>query len=121
MLNIFVDHCVHRDVAEAVRTLPEAHVVLAAEVSLAQAPDEEIFQYAGKHDLTLFTSDKDFGDFSRFDPKETAGIIVLYVERMSREQMIKTSKEFFERNTPESLRGKLRIIEPARVRAPKLD
>src|SRR3989344_3667217 len=121
MLNIFVDQCVHRDVARMLRMLPETHVVLAAEVSLAKAPDEEIFQYAKEHNLILFTSDKGFGNFSRFDPKETPGIIVLYVERMSKDQMIKSSKGIFEGTTPESLHGPLPIIEPARVRVPKLD
>ena len=116
MLSIFTDHCVHGDVVAALQTLPKAKVIRALDVSLAQSPDEEIFQYTKEHGYILLTFDKDFGNLTQFDPEKTAGIVLVYIERMSREQIITSTKEFFEKSTLESLRDKLSLVEPMRIR-----
>src|SRR3989344_1043391 len=106
MLTIFADQCVNRDLAEALQTLPDTKVVRAHEVSLATAPDREIFEYARKENFVLFTSDKDFGDIRIFDPRKAAGVVIVYVENFSRESLISERKEFFESRSPEFLHGK---------------
>lgn len=118
MFKIFADHCVHTDLVEALRA-SGIKVVRALEVSLAKAPDQEIFEYAKVRDFVLLSFDKEFGDFSRFDPSGTAGIVIVYIEKMNKTQIIKGTVEFFKKATPESLKGELSIIEPSRVRKRK--
>ena len=116
MLAILADQCINRDVRDALRTLSDIDLTYTGDIGLATAPDSEIFEYARKHKLVLFTSDHDFGDIRTFDPATTAGVVIVYVENFGRESLIREIKEFFERRTPKSLRGKGFIIEPGRVR-----
>lgn|SRR3989344_5712075 len=115
MLKILADHCVHTDLIEALR-MPNIKVVRASELGLAKASDNKIFDYAKKRGFVLLSFDKDFGNFSIFDPTGTSGIVIIYIERMSKEQIIKETVSFFKKTTAHSLQDKLSIIELKRVR-----
>ena len=116
MLVILADQCINRDVRDALRTLSNVTLTYTGDVKLATATDEDIFEYARKNGCIILTFDKDFGDTRIFEPKKTAGMVIVYVENFGRESLIRETKEFFERRTPKSLHGKGFIIEPGRVR-----
>lgn len=48
-----------------------------SEVGLCGHPDENVFNYAFKHDRMLLTHDEDFLDDRRFPPYRNPGIVVL--------------------------------------------
>ena len=107
---IFADHCVHTDAVVALRE--NGHdVVRAADVGLAHAPDAELFQYAQQSRRVLFTFDKDFGNITRFGIEEAAGVVVVYIERMSRDAMLHRIIKFFRTTRAHILKGKLHILE----------
>ncbi len=116
MLHVLADQCINRDLRDALRELSNIDLTYTGDIELATAPDPTIFQHAREHKLILFTSDHGFGDIRTFDPADTAGLIIVYVENFSRESLIRECKEFFGRQTPESLRGNGFIIEPGRIR-----
>ena len=116
MIAVLADQCINRDVRDALRTLSIIDLTYAGDIGLATAPDPEIFEYARAQKLVLFTSDHGFGDVRTFDPKLTAGIVIVYVENFGRESLIHECKKFFESHTSKSLRNRGFIIEPGRVR-----
>ncbi|MEW6557611.1 MAG: DUF5615 family PIN-like protein [Elusimicrobiota bacterium] len=118
MIKIFADTCVHTDVVVALRT-GGFNVIRAQEIGLTTACDEKIFRYIKSNRLILLTFDRDFGDFSVFDPTDTCGIVIVYIERMSRMQIIKETVKFFHKTELNSLRNTLVIIEPDRIRKAK--
>ncbi len=85
-------------------------------MSLATAPDEEIFDYSQRNRLTLLTFDRDFGDIRHFAIDESYGVVIVEIERMSKSLVIEKTLEFFKETTAKELKGGLFIIEPARVR-----
>ena len=117
MLAVLADQCINRDLRDALRTLSNIDLTYTGDIGLATAPDEEVFQYAREYDMALFTSDHGFGDIRKFDPAVTEGLVIVYIENFRRESLIRECKEFFERQTPKTLRGKGWIIEPGRIRA----
>lgn len=115
MIKIFADHCIHTDLVEALRKVG-FKVIRALEVSFSKASDEEIFAYAQRKSLVLLTFDKEFGDFRLFKINKSPGIVIVDIERMSKDLIIKRTIDFFRRATSKDLFGKLFIIEPAGVR-----
>jgi predicted nuclease of predicted toxin-antitoxin system len=115
VVKIFADHCIHIDLIEALR-VAGSEVIRALEVSLASAPDEKIFAYAQRNRLVLLTFDKDFGDIRHFAVDESYGVVIVEVERMSKDLIIKRVVDFFKKATAKDLQGGLFIIEPARTR-----
>ena len=116
MLAVLADQCVNRDVRDALHSLSTIDLTYTSDIGLATASDPEIFEYAREHGYVLFTSDHGFGNIQNFDPAETAGVVIVYIENFGRESLLRECKEFFESETPESLRGRGCIIEPGRVR-----
>lgn len=116
MLNIFADQCVHRDLVEALRE-KGFKVTPAWEVKLSKATDDEIFIYAQKHKLALLTYDRDFGDRTQFEIGKSFGIVIVEIEKMSGEMIVKRTIIFFKKYNAENLRGKIFIVEPSRVRS----
>src|SRR3989338_6965737 len=116
MFTILADQCVNRDVRNALRSLSNVTLVYTGDVGLATAPDTRIFEYARENGHVLFTSDKGFGNPQDFNLARSAGVVIVYVEDFGRASLVHECKEFFERRTQESLRGKGFIIRPGRVR-----
>ena len=112
---IFADHCVHTDVVEAL-IQNGIQVERVIERGLAKATDEEIFNYILKNSRILLTFDKDFGNIVRFDIKSSKGVVIAYIEAMSKKEIIDKVTDFFRRFDKEKLKNRLFIIEPKRIR-----
>src|SRR3989338_536303 len=104
-MKIFADHCVNRDVIEALRPL-HIQIETAMDAGLASAEDAEIFTHALKTHSTLLTFDKDFGNIIRFNIRKSQGIVIIYIEGMSRQEILQRTIGFFQHITPEKLKSK---------------
>lgn len=114
-MKLLADHCVHPGLVKILQENKIA-IVQTREVGLEKLPDEAVFNFCIKNSLVLFTFDHDFGNVSRFDIKSSQGVVIIYIEKMSKESIFKKSVEFFTNIKESKLRGRLFIIEPARTR-----
>lgn len=114
-MRIFADHCVHTDIVENLRQIGLT-IERAYEVGLEKSSDEEIFNYILKTFQVLLTFDKDFGNIIRFNIENSAGVIIVYTEKMSSEIMIERIVSFFQRIKEKDLKDTLFLIEPERIR-----
>lgn len=114
-MKIFVDHCVNRDIIEALRSL-HIQIETALEAGLESATDAEIFTHALKTSSILLTFDKDFGNIIRFKIRKSHGIVIVYVEGMPREEILRRTINFFQHVSAEKLKARLFIIESDGIR-----
>ena len=114
-MRIFADHCVHTDVVKALCQIG-IKVERACEIGLEKSSDEEIFNYILKTSQILLTFDKDFGNIIRFNIRNSAGIVVVCTERMSREIIIERIVSFFQSIKAKDLKGTLFLIKPEGIR-----
>ena len=114
-MRLFADHCVPTDVVVALRTLG-CQVERAYDVGLDRASDAEIFAYARQHRRILLTTDRDFGNIVRFAISTSPGVVILELEEVSRTTLVKRVQGFFRAVRPSSLRGRLTLLEPTRIR-----
>jgi predicted nuclease of predicted toxin-antitoxin system len=114
-MRILADHCVPPSL---VKSLQEKgiEVIHLKEIGLERLPDEAVFNFAIKNSLILFTFDHGFGDTSRFDIRNSPGVIIIYTEKMGKATIFERTIYFFRTIREEKLRGKLHIIEPDRIR-----
>src|SRR3989338_7628182 len=110
-MNIFADQCVNTDVVDALRKIG-FDIETAIEKRLETASDEEIFSHCLKAGQALLTFDKDFGNIIRFNISRSQGVVVVYVEGMSRAEIILRTTEFFQKTKEKELKGGLFLIEP---------
>lgn len=114
-MHIFADQYVHTNVIEALRKIG-LKVERAIDKGLERADDEEIFKYAFKNRHILLTFDTDFGNIIRFDIKKSMGVVIVYIERLTRKEIIRLTVKFFRSINRKRLQGSLFIIEPHRTR-----
>ena len=114
-MKILADQCVNTDVVDALRKIGLA-VEKAIEKRLEMATDEEIFNHILKTGQILLTFDKDFGNIIRFNIRRSQGVVIVYVEGMSRAEIILRTTEFFQKTKEKELKGGLFLIEPKRIR-----
>lgn len=110
-MKIFADHCVHTDVVLALRKRGYK-VERAIEVGLHRSSDEEIFNYAIKTKQILLTFDRDFVNIIRFEIGKTTGIIVVEIENLTRETIIKRTLEAVDRLKKRKKKGTLLLVTP---------
>jgi len=55
----------------------------------------------------LFTFDHDFGNVAKINIKSSCGIVIVYIEKMSKEMIFKKSLEFFNGVNEKELKGRL--------------
>lgn len=115
LMTILTDECVNRDVIEALES-GGFKVIRVSEASLGSVFDEEIFHYAVNNKYILLTFDRDFGNILRFDIASSAGIIVVHIEDMRKDQIIKNTLNLFKKFNESQLKGKLFIVERDRIR-----
>lgn len=65
MIGVLSDENVHIDIITGLRQ-KGIHLVTAIEVGLSGRRDEDILEYAEKHEMLLLTGDKDFGGLIEF-------------------------------------------------------
>ena len=109
-MKILTDICVHKDVVVAIRSLG-IEVIRAVDKGFDKTPDEDIYDYAQRHHYVIFTFDKDYGNTIRFDIEGSYGVIIVYVEEMSREEIISNTIDFLKSAKESTVRGKLNLIE----------
>ena|SRR3989338_2984289 len=114
-MRIFADQCVNTDIIEALRNL-RLQVITASEAGLDRAGDAEIFAYCLKNSRILLTFDKDFGNIIRFNIRKSHGTVIVYIEGMSREEILHRTISFFQHTTANKLKSRLFIIEPEDIR-----
>mgnify|MGYP006304607853 CR=1 FL=1 len=115
MPKIFADQCVHTDLVKALKT-EGFELVTAAENSMQEATDPEIFSYAQEKKMVLLTFDRGFGNPTIFEIQDSPGIVIILIEKMSKETIVEKTLQFFESKQVKDLKGKLFIVEPTRVR-----
>ena len=115
-IKIFADQCVNRDVVEALKGSERFKVVSASNVNLHDASDDEIFNYVLKNNYVLLTFDKDFGNILRFDIRNSSGVVIVYIEDMDKEEIIKNTLNFFKEFNKLQLKRRLFIIEKDIIR-----
>lgn len=114
-MRIFADHCVNTDVVIALRETG-FKIERASEKNLAKATDEEIYNYVLKSKQILLTFDKDFGNIVRFNIRHSKGIVIIYVERMNKKQIVDKTVTFFKKIKVSLLKGTLFIVEHDDIR-----
>lgn len=115
-MNIFTDECVNKDIIDALNT-KNIRVIDINEANLQGASDTRIFAYAIQNSYIFLTFDKDFGNILRFNIKNAAGVVIIYVEDMTKEEILNNTLNFFEKFDDIQLKGKLFIIEKNRIRS----
>ncbi|MBI5873707.1 MAG: DUF5615 family PIN-like protein [Candidatus Omnitrophica bacterium] len=115
MITILTDQCLHRDIIASLRD-SGFNVITAREARLSRALDRVIFDYAQRHNCILLTVDKDFGNILWFDIRHSHGVVLLYVENMTKEQMVSGTLSCFLNLTATKAKGKLFIIELQQIR-----
>src|SRR3989344_5222291 len=110
-MRIFADHCVHRDVVEAMRDAGH-RVERALDAGHHKSSDEEIFNYARKTTQVLLTFDKDFGNIVRFEINKSHGVVIVYIENMAKKDVSEHAVRFFNQTNMKRLRGSLWLIKP---------
>jgi len=112
---ILADQCVHRDVLVALKETG-FKVISVREVNLQSAVDNAIYDYALNNNCVLLTFDRDFGNIMRFDIPQSSGIVIVYIEDTSKEEIIKNTLGIFKNFGESQFKGKLFIVEKNRVR-----
>jgi len=97
-------------------TIGGVKVIRASEAGLGVSSDSEIFNYAVTNGYILLTFDRDFGNILRFEVKLSVGVVIIYVEDMSKEEIIKNTLNLFKQFSKSQLKGKLFIVEKNRIR-----
>lgn len=114
-MTIFADQCVHRDVIAALRQAG-FNTTSAQDAGLHSATDSAIYDYALKKRCILLTFDKDFGNILRFEIPQSCGVVIIYIEDMDKEEIIKHTLGVFNNFSEAQFKGRLFIVEKDRIR-----
>lgn len=115
MLRFFADECVHADLIAALRAAGY-EITTAGQSGLVGADDEAIFEYAKERGLIIVSFDRGFGDIFRFNIKDSAGVIIMLLNRMSRDEIPEILLRFLVVPDRPDLAGKLTIIGKSKIR-----
>jgi predicted nuclease of predicted toxin-antitoxin system len=92
-------------------------VTTVREQGLAGAVDEIVLRACRTEGRTLITLDRDFGQVSRFPPRQTAGIVILEIGGPASLGLLRDRlRDFLTLAATRSVTGELWIVEPGRVR-----
>ncbi|HJY81526.1 MAG TPA: DUF5615 family PIN-like protein [Candidatus Binatia bacterium] len=87
------------------------------EENLRGAVDEEVLKAAVAEGRILITMDRDFSNVLRYPPGQTAGIAVISPPGKAARALLRALVEtFIEELQKKTIRGKLWIVEPGRIR-----
>jgi predicted nuclease of predicted toxin-antitoxin system len=87
------------------------------EENLREAVDEEVLKAAVAEGRILITMDRDFSNVLRYPPGQTAGIAVISPPGKASRALLRALVEtFIEELQKKTIRGKLWIVEPGRIR-----
>ncbi len=115
-MRIKIDENIGRSGVDLLRQAGQ-DVMTIRQQGLAGAADEIVFQACVAEGRTLITLDRDFGQVTRFPPKQTAGIVVLELGGPASLRRLRDRlSDFLALAATRSVSGELWIVEPGRVR-----
>ncbi|MBU2635103.1 DUF5615 family PIN-like protein [Patescibacteria group bacterium] len=115
MLKILADECIHQDLIEALEKTG-FDILTVDKANLKGVSDDFIFDFAVKNKRILLTFDREFGDFFRFNIRNSAGVVIVLISRMQKREIIRNTITFFKNIYKDDLERKLVIIGRTRVR-----
>src|SRR3989338_8592835 len=115
-MTVFADQCIHKDLISALKNAG-IQVQHASDVQLEQTTDIDIFDHAAKQKSILLTFDKDFGNILRFSIRNAFGIVIIYMDDMTKEEISRCTLQFFKKFSESQLKGKLFVVERDKIRA----
>ncbi|OGC57183.1 hypothetical protein A3H26_02540 [candidate division WWE3 bacterium RIFCSPLOWO2_12_FULL_36_10] len=113
MYKILSDECIHKDIIDALR-LAGHKITTVHEIKMSGSTDLEVFNYAYKNKLVLFTFDRGFGDIFTFDISGSSGVVIESINQMDKGEIIDIAIAFF--SELRDLQGKLVIIGKTKIR-----
>ena len=128
-MKFFTDQDVYQITVDYLKSIGY-DVLMASDVGLQRASDEELLHYAYKHERTLITRDKDYGALVFLNCQENCGVILLRVQPQTVDAVHKELARFLEEALHEVsaersehsevvLRDCFVVIEPGRHRIRK--
>jgi predicted nuclease of predicted toxin-antitoxin system len=84
--------------------------------SLSGAPDERIVDVCKNEDRILITADLDLSDIRRYPPSQAPGYMVLRLPRQSKQAVLELLAKAIPMLASHRIDGRLRIVEPDRLR-----
>jgi len=114
-MRVLADHCIPPSLVHVLRE-NGINVIRLLEKRLQKASDEAVFNFAFKNSLVLLTFDHDFGNITRFNIRRSRGVVIVYVERMTKAVIFRRTVEFFKNTKGRKLGRRLFIIEPEGTR-----
>ena len=115
MLKILTDECVHTDLVSALKQIGH-NVRTLKEAGLVGTDDEAVFKLAQQDRRILLTFDRGFGDVFRFNINHAAGVIIILIEQMTREEIISITLDFLNLVKQSEIAGKLAIVNRNKIR-----
>ena len=112
-LQLLTDECIPKDLVESLKTAG-FEVLMAVEAGLGGKTDDEVYEYAVNHNLSLVTFDRGFGQIYKYDFSQSPGIVIILIKGMSREQILAIPIAFLKNLA--SIKNKLVIIGRTKVR-----
>ncbi|MEX2125982.1 MAG: DUF5615 family PIN-like protein [Woeseia sp.] len=117
-LRFFCDHCVPREIADALRQFG-CDVELLRDHLPTHAPDTDVIAKAQELDSILVSLNGDFADIVAYQPEAYGGIVAIQLH--DHPEVISTlmaglGRFISEHADPNDYRGKLFIVEPHRIR-----
>ncbi len=115
-MKILADQCVHFDVVEQLRKLG-CQVEHTSQIGLARADDDTVFRHACRSGQILLSFDKDFGNIAHFPVRNSYGVVIIYIEGMSRQEIIDRSVFCFRKFIMKlNHHGRLFVVESNQIR-----
>lgn len=115
MLKLLADECIHHDLIEFLR-VSSFDVLSAKEANISGVDDALVFNFSIKTKRTLLTFDRGFGDIFSFDIKNSWGIVIVLIGRMTKKEILQNTLTFLKSKIAQNLKGKLVIIGKKKVR-----
>src|SRR3989344_5594725 len=115
MQRFFADECVTTDIVSALRQ-EGLDVTTVKEAGLVGSDDDAVFNFAVEKGLVLLTFDRGFGDIFRFNISKGAGVIIILISRMSREEIVAIIINFILFSKDRDMSGKLALVGKSKIR-----
>ncbi len=91
-------------------------VVSVHDVGLKSAADEAIIRFGIEKGRVIITHDRDFGSLLRYPTRKNSGVILIRLRRPSPQNVWKAIKRALDSLSETRIRGRVVVIEDARIR-----
>lgn len=117
MAGFLVDASLPRAVGDVIRSAGH-EAVDVRDIGMATAGDSAIASRARENDLCLITRDEDFANILDYPPGSYGGIVIVRAPRGAGRRLVLdlTGAFLANRDVVQSLKGRLAIVEPGRIR-----